>query len=190
MHPAGKLHNKLQHALIRRLRRLTPDKCHIQLQDIDRHLIQHIQGRIAASEIVHFDDKAQFPQMADRLDDLSRILRVGAFRNLKMEPGRRQAVFTDDAHHNIRDIRVINIRPGYVHGDRHGRVALIVPPAQITAGFIPHKLIQFCDESVLFKQWNKFRRRLESPFRMLPAHQRLGSGHGLITDPVFRLQID
>ncbi len=88
----AKFHDKSE-SLIHGLRSLTLDKLHIQLQTIDRHLIQHIQRGITASKIIHFDHKAQLLlQMSHRLNDLTRIFRVGAFRDLQMEPGRRQAV--------------------------------------------------------------------------------------------------
>ena len=54
-------------------------------QDIKRELVQHVQGGVAASEVIHLDNESQFTQMADCGDDLVRILRIGTLCDLQMK---------------------------------------------------------------------------------------------------------
>ena len=62
------------------------DKLHVQLKDIHWHFAQHIEGGISASEIIHLNDKAQFPQITHCLDYLLRVFGVRAFRYLQVKP--------------------------------------------------------------------------------------------------------
>ncbi len=151
VHPAGKSHNKAENPLIHRLCRLTLDKLHVQLQNINGHFIQHVQGRITASEIVHFNHEAQLTQPADGMDDLRRIFRIGALGNLQMEARRREPVPADGVKQNIRNVRVVNVGTGYVDGNGKRRISLILPFPQYCAGPVPDILIQLGDKTVLFK---------------------------------------
>lgn len=111
IHPAGQIHDKAQDPLIHGLGRLALDEFHIQLQNVQRHLIEHIQGGVAASKVVHFNDKAQLPQPAYRGRQLVRMLRVGALRDLQMQAGGGKAVCFKGGCQKLDQIRLIHIGP-------------------------------------------------------------------------------
>ena len=69
-HPAGQAYDEGQDALGSRPGNLRLDELHIQLQYVDWHFREHIQRGITAAEIVHLDDKAKLPQVAQRLEQL------------------------------------------------------------------------------------------------------------------------
>ena len=95
IHPTGKTHGKTKDSLAGLLFRFILDKLHIQLQNVNGHLIEHVQGGITAAEIVHLYDKAQFPQPPRHLNDLRRVFRIRAFCYFQMEPGWGKPVFLD-----------------------------------------------------------------------------------------------
>ena len=68
------------------------DKLHIQLQNIQCHLTEHIQRRVSASKIIHFNDKSQSAQLLYCTDNLIRVVCVGTLCNLQMQTGRINAV--------------------------------------------------------------------------------------------------
>ena len=69
-HPTGQVHDKAQDALAGGSRNLCLNKLHIQLQHIDGHFRKHIQRRVTASKIIHFNDETQPAQSAQGLDEL------------------------------------------------------------------------------------------------------------------------
>ena len=100
---------------MKRLCRLTLDEFHVQLQDIQGHLIEHVERGVASAEVVHLNDKSKLAQPSHRFDDLIRVFRVSAFRNFQMQAGRRLAVPLHGFGQDPGKIRVVDIGPGHVH---------------------------------------------------------------------------
>ena len=91
---------------------------HVQLQHVQLELAEHIQGGIAAAEIVHLYGKAKVSQLIHGTDDLLRVFRVGAFRNFQVQQLGIDPPFPNDLPKYVRQIRLIDVRPGHVDGNR------------------------------------------------------------------------
>ena len=57
----------------------------IQLHDVYRKLRKRIKGGIAASKIIHFNNKFHFLQPPDGIRQLPAVLYVGRFRNFQVK---------------------------------------------------------------------------------------------------------
>ena len=130
------------------------------------------------------------PQAGRRFNDLVGVLGVGALRDLQMEPRGRQPVFPHRSQQDLRDIRLIDVRPGHVDGDRDGRQAGVVPLAQEGTTPVPDEAVQLGDEPVALEEGDELRGGLEAPLGVRPAHQRLRARQAAVPDPVFGLEID
>ena len=81
---------------------------------------------------------------------------------------------------SIHQLRVVQIRPGNVDGDRHQPVPIQLPLMQHAAGGFPYKPVQLKDKAVPLEQRYKFRRGngpqlgTEPPGQCLGACQRAG----------------
>ena len=82
--PVGQLHDMAQNTLGLRLGGLVAHKLHVQLENVQRHLGEHVQAGIAAAEVIHLDHEPFFPQGCHRADELLRMLRVGALCDFQM----------------------------------------------------------------------------------------------------------
>ena len=98
VHPPGEVHNKPQDTVVERFCRFRLNKLHIQLQDVNGHLIEHIERRISGPKVVHFNDETETPQAVHRFNDLAGMLRVCTLRYFQMQPLRGKPVFSDNIH--------------------------------------------------------------------------------------------
>ena len=165
------------------------DKLHIQLQDIHGHPVQHVQRGITASKIIHLDNKAIFPQLRHRLDQLVRIFRIDRLRNLQMESLWCDPVAIYQLQQDIYQIYVVDIRPGNIDGNIDRLQTFPVPLPHQPADLFPYVLIQPSNETVFFKERDKHCRRLHAKFRVEPADQRLCIGKQTSKSLVFRLKL-
>ena len=185
----GQLHDMAQNALGLRLGGLVAHELHVQLENIQRHLGEHVQAGIAAAEVVHLDHEPFFPQGRHRVDELLRMLRVGALGDFQMQKGRSDAVFLRQTGERSNQVRLIYVRAGYIHRHRHHRQACGLPVPQQHTDALPDVQIQPGDESVAFKQRDKFAGVHEPPFRVDPPHQRLRAGHAVPPQAVLGLEV-
>ena len=153
-------------------------------------MAEHIQGGIAASEVVHFDDEASGSQLIHRSDDLLGIFGISALGDLQMEELWVDAVFLGQIQEEIRKVGLVHIRPGDVDGNRKGRIALVLPLPKQLAGPLPHELVQLGDKAVFLKQGNKLAGGHEAPLRVNPPHQRLRAAQPAVAGPILGLKID
>lgn len=94
------------------------DKLHIQLQSIYRQRGQHIQRRISAAEIVHFDPEAAHAKFIHCFDDLIGIIGIGRFRDLQQKFSMIQAVLCSNVLQDICKMGIEHIDSRHI--DRHG----------------------------------------------------------------------
>ena len=188
--PAGQSHNEPQDSLLHGLGGFASDELHVQLQDVQLHLVEHIEGRIAAAEVIHFNDEAQLPQMLHGAEDLSRVFRIGALGQLQMELGGLHAVFPDDLQQRIRQVGMADVRPGHIDRHRQLRISFFPPEAQRGTHIFPDIPVQPGDKTVFLKQGNEFSRGQKAQLRVNPAHQSLGPRQTVIVQAVLRLIID
>ena len=93
MHPFGHADDGIQNISAASRRPFLREKFQIDFEDVDGEILEHIEGGVAAAEIVHENLKAYVLQFFRHGDDLLGIFGVSAFRKLQFQKGRRQAVF-------------------------------------------------------------------------------------------------
>lgn len=91
MQPVCHADHIAQNALVIRLCDFALNELHIQLQNAQRHLAEHIQRGVPAAEIVHLHNKAQTAQLHYRADELAGLFRIDALCDLKMQILRENA---------------------------------------------------------------------------------------------------
>ena len=107
-----------------------------------------------------------------------------------MKAGGRQAIPFYEPDENSGQIHIVDIHPGDIDRDTDAGIPVPIPLLHEGADAFPDILVQPCYETVAFENGNKFRRRLQPPFRMVPAHQSLCPGKPSVPDLVLGLQID
>ena len=180
MQSVGHADHIVQNALADRLCNFVLNELHIQLQNIQRHLTEHIQGRVSAAEVIHFHDKAQSAKLFHGADDLAGVFRIGALCDLQMQIHGIDAVLLNKSPERIRQVALVHIRPGHIHRYRQKLPALVLPVPELGTHLLPHILIQLGNKSVFLEQRDKFLGKHHAPLRMNPAHQSLGPGNSFI----------
>ena len=71
----------------------TPDQLHIHLENIHRQGREHVQGRIAGSEIIHLQTESPFTQLSQYIHNIRGILHIGRLCDFQVKIIRRQAGF-------------------------------------------------------------------------------------------------
>lgn len=130
----------------------------IQLDAVNGHFLEHMQGRIAASEIVHLNLKAQLPEPVCVADQQIRVFCKRGFRNLDSKLIGRNVILLNQAAKLSRNVPVFpDVTTRYIH--RHETAdALLVPAMQVLTNSVPHKAIQIINKSGFLQYGNKIRR--------------------------------
>ena len=147
---------------------------HVKLQNRRRHILQDVQGRIAAAKIIDLHRKPKANQFFDTFQNL--LLHTGKrrFRDLQTQEVDRNLVLLHETT-QIRDhIRMLHITPRNVHRKRQHRAPLRSPPLQQHAGMLPNVTVHRIDKAVLFKNFDKFCRGDILPI-LIPAHQHFAA---------------
>ncbi len=166
------------------------EEAHIQLQDVHRDVLQHVQRGIPAAEIVHHDLESRASQLVGRLDELIGVVHVSGLRNLQPQQGRRQLVFFQQRQQFVGQIRLEQIDAGDVHRDGNVRQPPLLPVRKVTAGHLPHVMVEIRDEPVVLEQGNEIP-RLDQPLRRVdPPHEGFGADRLLKIQAVDRLQVE
>ena len=94
-------------------------KTKIQFDAVYRYFFEHIQGRIAAAKIIHFNLESALPQRFRRTDQQVRILGIGRFGNLDPQLVRGQAIGSDQILEMTGKIPALtNVTAGQVYRNR------------------------------------------------------------------------
>ena len=133
--------------------------CHIDLQFIEVEILQHIEGGVAASEVVHPALVARFPEAVDFALELLAVFDEGAFGDFYANITSGQAVLPDDSFDDVEGIDLIEIGAGQVDGNREDRHAGIFHRAQTFPDLLDDVGVQFVNELGIFKDRNEHVRR-------------------------------
>ena len=86
-------------------------EAHIKFDQVEMNVLQHIQRRIAAAEIVHPHPEAQFLETGDLLFDKLKIAAYDAFGDFNGQLGAADARFVHPTANFLHDITAFKIRP-------------------------------------------------------------------------------
>ena len=76
-------------------------EAHIELEDIDRHVVERVERRVPAAEIVHGNAETGFAQLGDNADQLFGRLHVCALGYFEMKQIRSDIVALDQQFEKI-----------------------------------------------------------------------------------------
>ena len=140
-------------------------------------VLKHIQGGIAAAEIVHPHPEAQFLEAGDLLFDKLEIAAHDAFGDFDGQLGTAYARFVHPAADFLHDIAAFKVRPGQVQGRGHHVHAQSRLPLHLFQNFIQHVQIQLIYQLGFLQHGNEFGGRQEALHRIDPAGQRFFVAH-------------
>src|SRR5205823_2305443 len=86
----------------------------VNLQRVDREVLQVRQRRVAGAEIVDGDGKALVAQRVQRFPDRIEVVQQARLRHLELDPRRLATGGADDVRDPLRDIVAIELATGQV----------------------------------------------------------------------------
>ena len=170
--------------------RIIGEEAHVHLQIIHGKLLEHVQGGVAAAEVVHHDKEAPLLEAQEPFLHLPGVVHVGGLGELQVEEAGREAVPADQVSQDLHGFRAVHAHPGHVDGDGIGVQPRVQPFPQQPAAMLPHVAVQLGDEAVALEEGDEGAGHDEAPFRVLPAHQGLSAAGAAVRQTVFGLEVD
>ena len=100
---------------------------------------------------------------------------IGSSRNINVQIFRRDTIFLQHSREEFCHINGQNISLGHVDRNRHWTDTLVDPHPDGLAHFLPDILVQLRDIAVAFQYRDEHCGRNDAQYRVVPAHQRLGT---------------
>ena len=148
-------------------------KAHVELDEVDRVILEDVQRGVAAAEVVEPDLIALLAQVREGLLDDTRILREDALRDLDMQEIARHGVLPARVLDEGKDIHHVEVVARKVERDRRDGQVLVEPLAQRAADLLKHETIEAMDEAHLLEDGDEGPGREKADLRVYPASQGL-----------------
>ena len=152
-------------------------EAHIEFDQVEMDILQHIQGGIAAAEIVHPHLKAQLLEAGDLLFDKLEIAAHDAFGDFDGQLGSADVRLVHPAADFLHDIAAFKVRPGQVQGRGHHIQAHPLLPLHLFQDLVQHVQIQLVNQLGFLQHGNELGGRQEALRRVDPAGQRFFVAH-------------
>ena len=120
----------------------TGEKGHVDFDFIEMVILQHVQGRVAAAEIVHPHFKAGVPEFVDLGADADAVFDEDAFRDFHMNHAVGHLVFPYNGIHFFENGSAVEIDAGKVERNGNHRKSFIHAGPIGLADFFQHVEIQ------------------------------------------------
>ena len=152
-----------------RPRRHLPHKGLVDLDLVEGEAAQVAERGIARPEIVQRRADAEVAELAENGHDALVVLQQRGFRDLQLQPARRQAGGLQRRADGLHDVAALELQGRQVH--RHpDRVG---PAHRLGTGAAQHPFADGHDEAHLLGQGDELRRRDRAALRVAPAQQGL-----------------
>ena len=148
-------------------------KAHVELDEVDRVILEDVQRGVDAAEVVEPDLIALLAQVREGLLDDTRILRQDALRDLDMQEIARHSVLSARVLDEGKDIHHVEVVARKVERDRRDGQVLVESLAQHAADLLEHEGVEAVDEAHLLEDRDEGPRREEADLRVYPASQGL-----------------
>ena len=159
------------------------DELHVQLDGVHIGVLEHVQRRIAAAEVVHHHREALAVQALNGVFHQRSIFGQHGLGDLGQQELGLQLIFFHKVGEDLRHIQIDDIHHGNVHGYRHKIAAALLPLVQGLADGFPDVLIQLGHKAGAFQQGHELRRGHAAAGGVVPAHQCFhahdGAGHAV-----------
>ena len=160
-----------------------PDEAAVDLDDVDRDLLEDADGGEAGSEIIQRHQDAPGLQVDDYVFQQIQIQQPAPLRHFKAQMLRRVFQFVQDPQHHIHEIRFLDLRIGKIDvDDEFGVVGQDLLGRE--AGFADDPFAELREQRVRFQDRYELIRGNHAVLIVLPAQQ------GFRPDQLFRLRVD
>ena len=158
-------------------------KGHVDFQHIKGIVLQQVQGRIAAAEIIHPDFIARLPEPPEALPYVGVPGSEQSFRDFNMNHVPGHIVLQHPVLHFLENIALQEIQAGQVHRYRHHRTPLVHAAGKILTHLPYDFQIQLMNLPAVLQGGNEIRRLEKSLLRILPPGQGLHAAEGAGNGP-------
>ena len=159
------------------------DELHVQLDGVHIGVLEHVQRRIAAAEVVHHHREALAVQALNGVFHQRSFFGQHGLGDLGQQELGLQLIFFHKVGEDLRHIQIDDIHHGNVHGYRHKIAAALLPLVQGLADGFPDVLVQLGHKAGAFQQGHELRRGHAAAGGVVPAHQCFhahdGAGHAV-----------
>ena len=166
---------------------LPAEETRINLQDIQRQILQRIQRRIPRPEVIHRDQETIRLEPFDRRQHHSLIIKESTLGKLDLDQFMGRPLGTHDFPNLIRKIRLRKVRTRDIHGNRNHLPPLIEPSLLIPGHMRQHIVINLRNKTIVLKNRDKLSRRNKSQIVRDPPDQGLRPHQFIRTRIVLRL---
>ena len=156
-----------------RFLREAAQKAHVELDEVDRVILEDVQRGVAAAEVVEPDLIALLAQAVDGLLDGPRVPREDALRDLDVQEIARHGVLPARSLDEVEDVQHVEVVAREVERDRRDGQVLVEPLAQHAADLLEHESVEAVDEAHLLEDRDEGPRREEADLWVYPASQGL-----------------
>ena len=156
-----------------RFLREAAQKAHVELDEVDRVILEDVQRGIAAAEVVEPDLIALLAQAVDGLLDGPRVPREDALRDLDVQELARHGVLPAHSLDEVEDVQHVEVVARKVERDRRDGQVLVEPLAQRAADLLEHEGVEAVDEAHLLEDRDEGPGREEADLWGNPASQGL-----------------
>ena len=152
---------------------------HVELQHVGGHVLEHVEGGVAAAEIVDLDGEPALLQPLHHRDDERGVERERRLRDLEAQQLGGYGVGFYEAGDALVEIVLQHVDARDVHRDGQRLLPFVEPAAQQLAHLLPDVLVQLVDEPVALEHGHERVRRDHGVLLgAAPAHEGLGARHG------------
>ncbi len=167
-----------------------PEEVHVELNLVKFKIMQGVERRVLAAEIVQPDLVSGAVEALHALPDRAAVARQRRLRDLEPQTFPRQTVRRGLPLSQTADICLNKIIQSQIDGDRNRLLSLLHPGALHRADLTHHIGIQSADEPRSLQNRNEDSRHNHPFFRILPAGKRLTAAESPGQGAHDRLKID
>ena len=160
---------------------------HIDLDHVKLIVLQHVQRRIPASEIIQPEGVAQLLNAVDRCVQVNEIVRQGTLCHFDVDQFLGDAVIGHQVFQLLNCVHQLKVQSGEVQRYREDRLSGIHRRPQILADACEDRLIQLMDQAIFFQHGDKLVGSQQSVCRIDPSGQGLAATQLLAVRPYDRL---
>ena len=172
-----------------------PHETHVKLDQVKLHALQYIQGGIPAAEVIHPYLETLGAETFDLFFHVGKIAAHHTFRDFDNNQLPVNLRFLHKGADLLHQVTSVKVRPGKVNGNRQSLYTSFLGVFQAVQHLPYHAQVQLMDQHGFFQHRNKQGGHLHTPYRVMPAGQRLeiadlavgGADDGLVIhlDPAF-----
>ena len=151
----------------------TLHETHVELDEVKVDLLQHVEGGVAAAEVIHPHREAELPEAVHlRLHELE-VTADDALRDLNGDHGAIDAGVVHPLSDLLHDVAGVKVGAGEVDGLGHHVEACLRLLLHLFQHLLEHVEIQLIDQPGLFERGYKLGGGKKTEGRIDPAGQRL-----------------